>query len=269
VSFTAEQVDQLLRAINPKRVLKQDGHSHVSQQDVRAHLIRIFGFGGWDKTILELALLRDEWVDLPATENRPKRTVPAVTYRCTLRLIVRCPAKCCVKVSDDVGTGTSPNLPGYGDAHDFAAKNAVSYALKRCAVDLGDQFGLSLYNKGQTNALVMRTLVGQQTVHPGDAGVAEVDDGIAEQVSLGDVEGASPSEPESSPWSPVSGVGGPLRKALFADITRHGWLLGLDQMALAARFAETYGVLSAEGSIDQLRAFRDALRTEAEAGASA
>ena len=35
---------------------------------------------------------------------------------------------------------------------------------------------------------------------------------------------------------------GPLRKALFADITRHGWLLGLDQMALAARFAETYGL---------------------------
>lgn len=31
--------------------------------------------------------------------------------------------------------------------------------MKRCAKDLGDQFGLALYNKGQTAALVGKTLV--------------------------------------------------------------------------------------------------------------
>jgi Rad52/22 family double-strand break repair protein len=37
-------------------------------------------------------------------------------------------------------------------------KNAVTYALKRCAKDWGDQFGLSLYNKGSLKALIGATL---------------------------------------------------------------------------------------------------------------
>lgn len=62
---------------------------------------------------------------------------------------------------------------------------------------------------------------------------------------------------------PAGQADGPLRKALIADITRHGRLLGLDEVALEARFAETHGVLSSEGSTDQLRVFRDALREQA------
>jgi hypothetical protein len=57
------------------------------------------------------------------------------------------------KVIEDGATGSAQNLP-YGDAHDFALKNALSYALKRCAKSLGDQFGLSLYNMGQTEPVV-------------------------------------------------------------------------------------------------------------------
>jgi hypothetical protein len=37
-------------------------------------------------------------------------------------------------------------------------KNSMSYAIKRCAKDLGDQFGLSLYDKGSTRALVQRVI---------------------------------------------------------------------------------------------------------------
>ena len=55
-----------------------------------------------------------------------------------------------VAVIEDAATGSAQNMPSPADAFDFAIKNAVSYALKRCAKDLGDQFGLSLYNKGQT-----------------------------------------------------------------------------------------------------------------------
>src|SRR5206468_12576286 len=84
-----------------------------------------------------------------------------------------------------VGTGTSPNLPDYGDAHDFAAKNAVSYALKRCATDLGDQFGLSLYNKGQLAPLVAGTLVkGTASLIPADQPDMEKD--VPQQVDLGE-----------------------------------------------------------------------------------
>ena len=41
-----------------------------------------------------------------------------------------------------------------GVADNFAAKNSVTYALKVAAKTLGDQFGLSLYDKGSTGPLV-------------------------------------------------------------------------------------------------------------------
>ena len=47
-TFTSEQITQLLKPIKPQRVLAVQGHSHVSQQDITAHLIRMFGFGNFD-----------------------------------------------------------------------------------------------------------------------------------------------------------------------------------------------------------------------------
>jgi recombination DNA repair RAD52 pathway protein len=46
-----------------------------------------------------------------------------------------------------------------GDHHDNALKTAASDALKRCAINLGTQFGLGLYDKGSTAEVVMGTLV--------------------------------------------------------------------------------------------------------------
>lgn len=154
MSFTRAQVDTLLKPIKPRRVLKAQGQSHVAAFDVIAHLNRVFGFGGWSKEIvsLDLAHERTEADD----KGKPRCWV---TYRCVMRLTVKDPEGRVVFVTDDAATGSAQNMPSVADAHDFAAKNAVSYALKRCAKDLGDQFGLSLYNKGQESALVGTTLV--------------------------------------------------------------------------------------------------------------
>ena len=38
--------------------------------------------------------------------------------------------------------------PDVGEVADFAVKTAESDALKRCAINLGTQFGLGLYNNG-------------------------------------------------------------------------------------------------------------------------
>ena len=46
-----------------------------------------------------------------------------------------------------------------GEHHDNAIKTAASDALKRCAINLGTQFGLSLYNDGSRNDVVKMTLV--------------------------------------------------------------------------------------------------------------
>lgn len=154
--FTPEQVERLLRPIKPGRIYQSEGQSHVAGWDIAAHLTRMFGFGGWEKEILELVCVAEEH----APEWAKGKKNWYVTYRCRLRLRVFAPNGDLAVQIDDVGTGTSPNLPSRGDAHDFAAKNAVTYALKRCAKDLGDQFGLSLYNKGHKGAVVGMTLVG-------------------------------------------------------------------------------------------------------------
>jgi len=120
----------------------------------------VFGFGGWDKEILSLDLVH-EHMDPNASggKNNPPRPGWWVTYRCVMRLTIKDPDGNPIARYEDAATGSAQNMPGVGDAHDFAVKNAVSYAVKRCAKDLGDQFGLSLYNKGQTKALVGLTLV--------------------------------------------------------------------------------------------------------------
>ncbi len=156
MSLDPIQVDTLLAPIKPHRVLTANGQSHLPAYDVIAHLNRLFGFAGWDKEILDLSLIHERSVGV--TDTAQGRWW--VTYGCRMRLSVKDPEGHLVKVIEDAATGTSQNQQSPGDAHDMAMKAAVSYALKRCAKDLGDQFGLSLYNKGQKTALVVKTIVG-------------------------------------------------------------------------------------------------------------
>ena len=44
----------------------------------------------------------------------------------------------------------------------MAIKTAESQAFKRCAINLGDQFGLSLYNNGGTSSVVRAVLDSEQ-----------------------------------------------------------------------------------------------------------
>lgn len=163
--FTAAQVEVLLRAIRPARVHHAQGQSHVPAYDVVAHLTRIFGFGGWDKEIRSLDIVHQasHGVDLGATDNngkaKPNQGRWWVTYSCLMRLTIKDQWGNVMMVTEDAATGSAQNAISPSDAFDFAIKNAVSYATKRCAKDLGDQFGLALYNKGSTKALVGRTLV--------------------------------------------------------------------------------------------------------------
>jgi recombination DNA repair RAD52 pathway protein len=149
--LSKEQRETLLRPINPIRVLELRGQSHLPSYDVVAHLTRVFGFEGWDKQLINLWLISEL-----ASEGRF-----TVTYGCTMRLTIyditdelREP----IKVIEEGATGSAKNQPSLADAHDFAMKNSMSYAIKRCAKDLGDQFGLSLYDKGSTRALVQRVI---------------------------------------------------------------------------------------------------------------
>lgn len=158
--FSPDQVERLLRPIRPGRVFTTDGHSNLAAWDVKAHLTRMFGFGMWSKQILRLELLVEQSEMATTGRSTVERLGWWVTYGCDMRLSVKNPEGELVWEGEDTATGSASNQPQRGDAHDLARKNAVSYALKRCATDLGDQFGLSLYSKGSMAAAVGMTLVG-------------------------------------------------------------------------------------------------------------
>ena len=148
VSISDTQRDVLFRPINGKRIQtrSQAGRNlhYLATWDVRAHLIRIFGFGGFDAEVVDSALLfcdqneRNQW---------------QASFMVTLRLHIKALDATYTEVA--VGSAT---LPQRGEALDMAVKTAESDALKRAAVNLGDQFGLSLYNNGSLAPVVGQSL---------------------------------------------------------------------------------------------------------------
>jgi recombination DNA repair RAD52 pathway protein len=183
VRLSLKQVLQLLRPIHPNRVLK-DGkqHSHVSQQDVTAHLIRIFGFCNFDTDVKYAEPVFEE----PRVN---KQGEPSgrwdVCYRAMIRLTVKDPDGIELAHYEDGSTATAQNQTR-GDAHDLAFKSSISLAKKRAAINLGDQFGLSLYSKGQTSALVLGTLVLPEEAE--ENGAQDMQDGVPRQEVLGNDE---------------------------------------------------------------------------------
>ena len=141
-----QQYAQLLKPLNPSRVAKraQAGRSlsYLEAWDVKAHLNRIFGFCNWSAEVLTADL---------AFEEKNEKGQWNVGYKVVLRLTV----ECAEYTEAAVGAAT---LPQRGEAHDMAVKTAESDALKRAAINLGTQFGLSLYNDGSMKDVVGQTL---------------------------------------------------------------------------------------------------------------
>jgi hypothetical protein len=161
--LTPTQFDALIRPISSDRVQQTQGQSHVEAWDIRRYLIRIFGFGGYDTETLECTCI-ERIVNEPGTiqysnGGSNNRTVYTTVYRAQVRLTVKAPNGTPVARYEDGATGDAVNQPSLGDAHDMAMKTALSQALKRCATNLGDQFGLSLYNNGSRAGVVQRSLV--------------------------------------------------------------------------------------------------------------
>ena len=165
-TLTKDQYAFLCSPLHEQRVNHKQGQSHLEAWDVRRHLIRCFGFGGYDTDKISTDLIR-EIEHKPTDPNGKSRWT--VIYRAEVRLTVKRPDGSELAHWDDGATGDGCNLPSLGDAHDFALKTAYSQALKRCAVNLGDQFGLCLYNGGDPAPVVLRSLVA-----PADPGTTQV-----------------------------------------------------------------------------------------------
>lgn len=142
------QYAQLLKPLNPSRVAKrqQAGRnlSYLEAWDVKAHLNRIFGFLNWSADVIESSL---------AFEDQNEKGQWQVGYKVVLRLSFTYSYATYTEAA--VG---SASLPQRGEAHDMAIKTAESDALKRAAINLGTQFGLSLYDNGSMKDVVGKTL---------------------------------------------------------------------------------------------------------------
>lgn len=210
-SYLSEaQREQLLKPINPKRVGVRDGNAHLEVYDVRAHLNRCFGFARWSADVIEVERLYEEVG--PHPDPNKTHIVVSVGYRATLRLIVCAPDGTQLASYSEVACGDATNFPinKRADAHDFAVKTAESQALKRCAINLGDQFGLSLYAKGSTRAVVGATLVPappttapKQDVQPDEHVAAEsLERGMPDREGITTSNGAAKDEPPAPEPAP-------------------------------------------------------------------
>lgn len=154
------QQAKLLEGIHPGRIKHrtQGGKqlSYVEGWDVRATLIRIFGFGGFSAEVLDTQ---------PIPAEHP--TV-MVTLRLTLHGI-RPDGGDVVYTEAAIGTSRIP-----GD-WDMAVKTAETDALKRAAINLGDQFGLSLYNDGSLRPVIIKTLASPESDTVSDSEVEHIE----------------------------------------------------------------------------------------------
>jgi len=153
------QVNALLAPIYKGRVQYLQNHAHLESWDVRRMLNRIFGFAGW--SLVETTPAQCI-VERPHKLSNGKDGVK-VCYRAHLTLIIHTPTGDTSYAGSAVGEATQPEY-NVGDAHDQALKSAESGALKRAAQNLGDQFGLSLYNNGSLEPVVQRVLIGSPGV---------------------------------------------------------------------------------------------------------
>lgn len=198
--LTEAQVGQLLVAINKVRVVTRDGQNYIEAYDARAHLNRIFGFGGWSGDVLEESLLYEDLHESEAKivrgqrdPNHVPKPVVSVGYRVRYRLTVWVWLETAegtlqrheLATYTEVATGSASNFPQVkrADAHDFAVKTAESQAFKRTLINLGDQFGLALYNAKAYRAnpekpLVKSTLVGWPPKQEGAPKPTDVQDGV-------------------------------------------------------------------------------------------
>lgn len=153
--ITQEQMAALMAPLNPARVQSrsQGGRSlsYLAGWDVKATLIRVFGFGGWDAEVVHSEVLEINRIQPGEGGNRTDHVQVEVVALATLRLGIHQTGAVYSETAISSQKGRD-----VGEVADFAMKTAETDALKRCAINLGTQFGLSLYDNGSHAEVVRR-----------------------------------------------------------------------------------------------------------------
>lgn len=164
--FTYAQLKALFANLNPKRIKTrtQPGSSkemsYLEAWDIKAALIRVFGPAATSWVITASDIIHTEKVPKSGWVNGKKETLPfpenynwQVSAKVTGTLTIHQTG------AQYSGSAVSSQTgPTFGDVAEFAIKTADSDALKRAAIFLGTQFGLSLYDSGSTQDIVKMSM---------------------------------------------------------------------------------------------------------------
>jgi len=148
--LTVRQLRALHNNLNKDRVARRDGMSYLEAWDVKATLIRVFGYTGFSTECLDAKIIREE--QIPQSRN-PEKMNWSVSAQATVRVTIHQTGA--VYTESAIANNKQPD---WAEAADTALKSAESDALKRACVPLGTQFGLSLYQDGALHDVV-RTVV--------------------------------------------------------------------------------------------------------------
>jgi DNA repair and recombination protein RAD52 len=139
--FEKNQLAILTQELDSNRIkTREKGNinlSYIEGFDVIDTANRVFGFGNWSYSISKLDQVSQE-------VNQNQNNV--VCYKAVVQILVNNINHSLDVSRQDVGFGTGVSK-GLADAHEGAAKEAVTDAIKRCFRSFGNQFGNSLYDK--------------------------------------------------------------------------------------------------------------------------
>ena len=128
--------------------------SYVSQHYVRRRLCEVFGAYGFDSETTRMELVSGPTRVQETRTRRDGGTYEidrwVVVYQATVRLTVRDANGQMVAFKDGSAAGVGEDSQ-IGWATHLAVTEAETDALKRAAMQLGDSFGLALYDKSQAN----------------------------------------------------------------------------------------------------------------------
>ncbi len=139
--FDKNQLTILTQELDSNRIkTREKGNinlSYIEGFDVIDTANKVFGFGNWSYSISKLDQVSQE---LNQNQNN------VVCYKAVVQIQIHNNDHSLTVNRQDVGFGTGV-AKSLADAHEGAAKEAVTDAIKRCFRSFGNQFGNSLYDK--------------------------------------------------------------------------------------------------------------------------
>ena len=143
--FNDKQIEVLNQELSINRIKsRQKGNinlSYLEGFDILETANRVFGFGNWSYTVSKLESVSQE---INTNQNH------VICYKAIISITVLDTEHLKQLNREDVGFGTGI-AKTLADAHEGAAKEAVTDAIKRTLRSFGNQFGNSLYDKSKNH----------------------------------------------------------------------------------------------------------------------